>query len=29
MNQENMTIEIDTSGYKIINGDMTEDQLRH
>ncbi len=27
MNQENMTIEIDTSGYKIINGDMTEDQL--
>lgn len=27
MDKENMTIEIDTTDYKIVNGDMTEEQL--
>lgn len=27
MDKDNMTIEMDTTEYKIINGDMTEEQL--
>lgn len=27
MDKDNMTIEMDTTGYKIINGYMTEEQL--